>query len=172
MKTCSVEGCENQGGRTKNNYCDKHHKRWVRHGDPNSLLIGENKKCTGFDECNRNVTHNVKTDRPLCARCYARIKRKGTADPNAFKQYGGSFWKNNKGYLMAIYDGQARLAHRVIMEKHLDRELLPDENVHHINGVKIDNRIENLELWSTYQPSGQRVVDKLEWAYEIIRRYG
>lgn len=73
---------------------------------------------------------------------------------------------------MAIYDGQARLAHRVIMEKHLDRELLPDENVHHINGVKIDNRIENLELWSTYQPSGQRVVDKLEWAYEIIRRYG
>jgi len=64
------------------------------------------------------------------------------------------------------------LEHRLIMEQHLGRELLPDENVHHINGIKDDNRLENLELWSTHQPKGQRVEDKLQWAYEIIKLYG
>jgi hypothetical protein len=58
------------------------------------------------------------------------------------------------------------------MELHLGRELLPEETVHHINGNRSDNRIENLELWSTSQPYGQRVADKLEWARKIIEMYG
>jgi hypothetical protein len=57
------------------------------------------------------------------------------------------------------------------MEQILGRPLFKDENVHHINGIKDDNRQENLELWSTFQPAGQRVVDKLSWAHEIINRY-
>ncbi len=62
--------------------------------------------------------------------------------------------------------------HRVVMEKHLGRKLKPKESVHHKNGNKQDNRIENLELWSCHQPYGQRVEDKLKWAYEIIELYG
>lgn len=64
------------------------------------------------------------------------------------------------------------LEHRKVMQDRLGRSLLPEENVHHVNGDRSDNRPENLELWSRSQPCGQRVEDKIRWARELLEIYG
>lgn len=76
------------------------------------------------------------------------------------------------GYVRTCRGGHRGYEHKLVMEEVLGRKLVKGENVHHINGIRDDNRPENLELWSKSQPAGQRVTDKIAWACEFLAEYG
>lgn len=86
----------------------------------------------------------------------------------------GDGWtiQSKTGYVVRSRNGRTELQHRYFVEQHLGRALAPFENVHHINGVKDDNRLENLEVWVTKQPKGQREADVIEWAVAFLEHHG
>lgn len=75
----------------------------------------------------------------------------------------GGGYVTPQGYRKVARNGTHVMEHRVVMEQVLGRSLSEFENVHHINGIRDDNRPENLELWVKPQPSGQRVADLVAW---------
>jgi hypothetical protein len=107
----------------------------------------------------------------LCRAHWKRWSRRGTLEP--FVRTRKPF-TDPVGYVREYVGGkrQAQLQHRLVMEQFLGRLLGPNESVHHKNGIKSDNRLENLELWVKSQPTGSRAEDMVAFAREILNRYG
>lgn len=117
----------------------------------------------------------------MCNKHYQTFKRNG--DPEAWlrkRAEVGDTKVNNYGYVLEYCPEYERtqegkgwvMQHRLVMSRHLGRTLEEHENVHHKNGVRDDNRLENLELWVVRQPAGQRVEDLLVYAKWILDNYG
>jgi len=93
-------------------------------------------------------------------------------------RWRGGRTRHKAGYLMVLARDHPRAGsngyvfeHVLVMEAALGRFLFPGETVHHLNGVRDDNRPDNLELWTRPQPSGVRARDALTWARVIVDRY-
>lgn len=187
MEKCSAAGCEKPVTNKKRGLCQMHYMRLRRTGDVDTVRPrgpGRPRKYERIErvckECGKQFTWIAAphTKGFYCSQlCSNRATkngrhRRGEDHPN---WKGGHVDRN--GYRMIHADresGKRKLIaeHRYVMEQYLGRELLPTETVHHRNGDKQDNRLENLELWSSRHPRGQRVEDILAFSREMIALYG
>jgi hypothetical protein len=173
---CAVQGCERP--RKTGGLCGAHYWRVRTHGDPGPAAVAAYRAgpCSVAD-CGRRTV-----GRGLCRMHYERQRKGrevGSAAPQ--KRAAGQGSLVNGYHVITVSPGQSRLAHRVRMESLLGRPLTKGETVHHVNGDRSDNSIDgplderyrsgNLELWSSWQPSGQRVSDKIQYAEDLLRRY-
>lgn len=159
MKLCTIDGC----GRpfVAFGLCRLHYQRQYAATLPRCSVEGCERK--GFKV-------------GLCATHYRRM-RAGKPLLKPVREYGQGH-RSSEGYVNLRVPDHANsrasgyvAEHRLTMSKILGRPLRKDENVHHKNGDRSDNRPENLELWNTSQPPGQRIEDKIAWAVELLRVY-
>lgn len=169
---CSVEGCVSR--HASHGYCGAHYMRWKKYGDP--LRLRE-RPYEHELPCTIEGCENRRSARGWCARHWKAWRVYG--DPLMRKhRIRGEGTINDQGYRLirmpdhpnANVNGYIH-EHRLVMSERIGRPLLPGENVHHKNGNRADNRLENLELWVTIQPSGQRPEELVRWAREILARY-
>jgi HNH endonuclease len=126
-------------------------------GQPLPYLRGHN-RLTGKpmpEEMRRKIAAKLK-GHPVSAEARAKMSRRGPLSHN----WRGGRVLDKHGYV-TVWIGpdhphadmrnvqECVREHRLVMAEHIGRSLLPDEVVHHQNGDKTDNRIENLRLFSS-----------------------
>lgn len=88
--------------------------------------------------------------------------------PGLLRRQAGEGCVTPEGYLrITTPDGRTMHEHRYIVEMEIGRELTKQETVHHKNGIRKDNRIENLELWVKGHPYGQRPEDLIAFVWKM-----
>ena len=166
---CSIDGCE--AAVRARGFCARHYSRFRRHGSPLVDRTRRGGPCA-VEGCGRKrAAHGY------CARHADRFRRHG--DPLGGRTAPAYRYVTKDGYVMVRADGHPNAdsrgqvpEHVLVMTGVLGRPLRKGETVHHKNGLRADNRPDNLELWASNHPAGQRVSDLIAFALDVLDQYG
>lgn len=168
MKNCKI--CEAKvSDRSRTLICDccRKRKRNENFWKENRGKIEEyQRKCRDTVESPGGLAYRIKNGIPINA------PRKKNRNGQGCIDYSGYKTICVKGHPNCMDDRGRIREHIYVMAQHLGRALIKGETVHHKNGDKLDNRIENLELWDRMHPPGQRVEDKISYYIEFLTTYG
>jgi len=141
----------------------------ILHGHTRSIAIC---RC----DCGKVVEFKageLRTGKIKSCGCYSHIK-----GPNGYSKNRKKTLKDSHGYIK-IFKPEHPNANKIgyvkehvfVMSEHLGRKIENQETIHHKNGIRHDNRLENLELWGSSHPAGQRVKDVYEFCLDFINKH-
>lgn len=135
------------------------------------------KQCGKTENRRRNASGKIYRNQKYCSQ-ECKVANQMARATQRFET--GEYRKHIKrnGYVWIVVPQLSRtgtrrfiMEHRYVMAQHLGRELYKEETVHHRDGNRQNNSLDNLELFSSRHGPGQRVIDKVAFAIEILHLY-